>query len=99
VGGGGTPPTKGERKVLRIFRIFPFDDEQSLEGCAYLTKVVVLEDIKPCGIEKNIYISLVNIQTARKIFGKREEPGNEVGYSAESAMFVVKFRFLTSSVF
>jgi hypothetical protein len=52
-GGGGTPPTKGERKVLRIF---PFDDEQSLEGCAYLTKVVVLEDIKPCGIEKNIYI-------------------------------------------
>jgi TPP-dependent indolepyruvate ferredoxin oxidoreductase alpha subunit len=68
-GGGGTPPTKGERKVLRIFRIFPFDDEQSLEGCAYLTKVVVLEDIKPCEIEKNIYISLVNIQTARKIFG------------------------------
>jgi TPP-dependent indolepyruvate ferredoxin oxidoreductase alpha subunit len=61
--------TKGERKVLRIFRIFPFDDEQSLEGCAYLTKVVVLEDIKPCEIEKNIYISLVNIQTARKTFG------------------------------
>ena len=64
MGGGGTPPTKGERKVLRIF---PFDDEQSLEGCAYLTKVVVLGDIKPCEIEKDIYISLVNIQTARKI--------------------------------
>jgi hypothetical protein len=41
----------------------------SLEGYAYLTKVVVLEDIKPCEIEKNIYISFVNIQTARKIFG------------------------------
>jgi hypothetical protein len=67
VGGGGTPPTKGERKVLRIFRIFPFEDEQSLEGCAYMIKVVVLGDIKPCEIEKNIYISVVNIQTARKI--------------------------------